>query len=349
MRFRRNLMGAAALAASLALVAGACGSDDDGGAADTTAAGAETTAAGAETTAAAGGDTTAAAGGDTTAPAATGECQPGTGTVEPIATAEADGTGKTMGLLFDVTGRGDKSFNDGAAAGMDKAAEDFGIETDESEPTGDAVSAGAYRRLRRQGPDRRCRLPVDRCHDRVGDGEPRTALRHRRPDGSHRAAQRAKHLLRRGARLVPRWARLRPVRHRRASSASSAVSRSTSSRSSRPASRRAPSTSTRDATVEVQYITQPPDFTGFTDPAKGKAIATAMYDSGIDVIYAAAGGSGSGLFEAALESGKEPGEIYAIGVDSDQYEAVAPSCSRTSSRRPSSGWTWPPTRPSPTC
>ncbi len=49
-----------------------------------------------------------------------------------------------------------------------------------------------------------------------------------------------------------------------------------------------------------------------------------MYDSGIDVIYAAAGGSGDGLFEAALESGKEPGEIYAIGVDSDQYEAVAP-------------------------
>ena len=30
-----------------------------------------------------------------------------------------------------------------------------------------------------------------------------------------------------------------------------------------------------DITVEVKYITQPPDFTGFNDPAKGKAIATA--------------------------------------------------------------------------
>ena len=59
----------------------------------------------------------------------------------------------------------------------------------------------------------------------------------------------------------------------------------------------------------MQYITQPPDFTGFNDPAKGKAIATAMYDGGIDVIYAAAGGSGDGLFEAAVEAGKEPGEI----------------------------------------
>ena len=104
-----------------------------------------------------------------------------------------------------------------------------------------------------------------------------------------------------------------------------------------------------DATVEVKYITQPPDFTGFNDPAKGKAIAKAMYDSGIDVVYAAAGGSGKGMFEAVTETGKKPGEVYAIGVDSDQYLTASPdSSSRTSSRRRSSGSTWPPTRPSPT-
>ena len=128
----------------MALVASACGSDDDGGgAADTTAAEAETTAAagGETTTAATGGDTTAAGGG-------TGTCEAGTGTVEPIATAEADGAGKTVGLLFDVTGRGDKSFNDGAAAGMDKAAEDFGITTEESSrrvtPTDRSASQGSW-------------------------------------------------------------------------------------------------------------------------------------------------------------------------------------------------------------
>ena len=70
----------------------------------------------------------------------------------------------------------------------------------------------------------------------------------------------------------------------------------------------------------MKYITQPPDFTGFNDPAKGKAIAKAMYDSGIDVVYAAAGGSGKGMFEAVVETGKKPGEVYAIGVDSDQYQ-----------------------------
>ena len=42
-----------------------------------------------------------------------------------------------------------------------------------------------------------------------------------------------------------------------------------------------------------------------------------MYDAGADVIYAAAGGSGTGVFQAALAKGKK-----AIGVDSDQYESV---------------------------
>jgi basic membrane protein A len=44
-----------------------------------------------------------------------------------------------------------------------------------------------------------------------------------------------------------------------------------------------------------------------------------MLDSGIDVVYAAAGGSGKGMFAAATESGKKPGDIWTIGVDSDQY------------------------------
>ena len=77
------------------------------------------------------------------------------------------------------------------------------------------------------------------------------------------------------------------------------------------------------ATIEVKYASEPPDFSGFNDPAKGKTIAAAMYKSGIDVVYHAAGGTGAGLFAAAMESGKKPGEIWAIGVDSDQYNSVA--------------------------
>jgi basic membrane protein A len=69
--------------------------------------------------------------------------------------------------------------------------------------------------------------------------------------------------------------------------------------------------------VKVAYITQPPDFSGFGDPAKAKVIAEGMYDAGADVVYHAAGGSGAGLFQAAVEK-----KGLAIGVDSDQYQSA---------------------------
>jgi basic membrane protein A len=72
-------------------------------------------------------------------------------------------------------------------------------------------------------------------------------------------------------------------------------------------------------TVQKKYLTQPPDFTGFNDPAKGKTAAQGMIDAGADVIYHAAGGSGSGVFEAAKAGGAK-----AIGVDSDQAKTAAP-------------------------
>lgn len=67
--------------------------------------------------------------------------------------------------------------------------------------------------------------------------------------------------------------------------------------------------------VDVQYIEES-DLAGFNDPAGGKAAATAMYDGGADVVYHAAGGSGAGVFDAAVEAGDG---MWAIGVDSDQY------------------------------
>jgi basic membrane protein A len=56
----------------------------------------------------------------------------------------------------------------------------------------------------------------------------------------------------------------------------------------------------------------------FGDPARGREIALGMIDDGADVIYHAAGGTGSGVFQAAEEE-----DIYAIGVDSNQ-NYVAP-------------------------
>ena len=66
------------------------------------------------------------------------------------------------------------------------------------------------------------------------------------------------------------------------------------------------------------YLSTPADkCSGFNDPAKGETQATGMYDQGADVVYQAAGGSGTGVFKAAKAKGK-----WAIGVDSDQYNTA---------------------------
>lgn len=52
----------------------------------------------------------------------------------------------------------------------------------------------------------------------------------------------------------------------------------------------------------------------FNDPARTKEQSISLYNSGADIIYAAAGGSGRGVMEAITENEK----LYAIGVDSDQ-------------------------------
>jgi basic membrane protein A and related proteins len=73
------------------------------------------------------------------------------------------------------------------------------------------------------------------------------------------------------------------------------------------------------------YLTQVPDFTGFNDPVKGKEAALALYGQDADVIYHAAGGSGGGLFQAADELSTDTQHLWAIGVDSDQYQVVLES------------------------
>jgi basic membrane lipoprotein Med (substrate-binding protein (PBP1-ABC) superfamily) len=64
-------------------------------------------------------------------------------------------------------------------------------------------------------------------------------------------------------------------------------------------------------------------YDGFTDPTGAEAQATEMYRSGADVIFAAAGDSGTGVFAAAShESASTAHQLWAIGVDADQYVTV---------------------------
>ncbi|MFE4713362.1 BMP family ABC transporter substrate-binding protein [Paenibacillus sp. NPDC056722] len=55
----------------------------------------------------------------------------------------------------------------------------------------------------------------------------------------------------------------------------------------------------------------------FVNPAKGKELSLIQYNSGVDVIFNVAGGTGLGIFDAAKEKKK-----YAIGVDSDQAALI---------------------------
>ncbi len=51
----------------------------------------------------------------------------------------------------------------------------------------------------------------------------------------------------------------------------------------------------------------------WNDPGRGSELAKGQFDRGVDVIYAAAGGTGVGVYQAAKDGGK-----LAIGVDSNQ-------------------------------
>ncbi len=68
-----------------------------------------------------------------------------------------------------------------------------------------------------------------------------------------------------------------------------------------------------DCEVIAQYAGATPE--AFRNPGKGKELALSQYDAGVNVIFHAAGTTGLGVFEAARSTGK-----LAIGVDADQYD-----------------------------
>lgn len=70
-----------------------------------------------------------------------------------------------------------------------------------------------------------------------------------------------------------------------------------------------------DARVDIKYAGV--DGNAFKNPTKGKELALAIYGAGADIIYHASGSTGLGVFQAAEERGQ-----LAIGVDSDQYTSM---------------------------
>lgn len=68
-----------------------------------------------------------------------------------------------------------------------------------------------------------------------------------------------------------------------------------------------------DANVEVVQNMTGTTPAAWNDPGRGSELAKGQFDRGVDVIYAAAGGTGVGVYQAAVDGSK-----LAIGVDSNQ-------------------------------
>lgn len=224
----------------------------------------------------------------------------------------------TFGLVYDVGGRGDQSFNDAAARGFDQAKEEFGFESEELEP-----SAGGENR------EELLRLLSEQGSDLVfaigfAFAEGVTAAAPDFPDVNYAIvdsvveADNVASLVfaeEQGSFLVCAAAALKSQTGKIGFIGGVEVELIKKFE----AGCRAGATQVNpDIQIDVQYLSPAGDFSGFNDPAKAREVATAMYEGGADVIYHAAGGSGGGLFEAAADTGRQ-GEVWAIGVDSDQY------------------------------
>ncbi|MBI4510710.1 MAG: BMP family ABC transporter substrate-binding protein [Deltaproteobacteria bacterium] len=232
-----------------------------------------------------------------------------------------------VGLVFDVGGLGDKSFNDAAYRGLTRAEEELDVQTRTIEPGDGSDRESAIRQLAAQGMDlvigvgfmfsddmreAAARFPNVKfaCVDMtVIPGQPPLpgnllALRFREEEGSF--------LVGAIAGLVTKTKQVGfvggmeiPLIRKFEAGFAAGVKR---------------------ACPECQVIsayagTEPK---AFADPATGKELALSQYGRGVDIIFHASGKTGAGVFSAAKALGK-----MAIGVDSDQYHE-APCCVITS-------------------
>jgi basic membrane protein A len=241
----------------------------------------------------------------------------------PEGPVEGDANGTTVGLLFDLTGRGDQSFNDAAACGLDRAAEEFDINPSESVPTADADRP---ERLRLLAGSNELVIGVGFLWGtHITSGAPQYSdVSFVQIDGTATGSNvtLATFAEQEGSFLVGVAAAL--TSESKKIGFLGGVNNSLIQKFEAGFVAGAEAAG-EDIEVEVEYITPDGDFTGFTAPDRAREIATRMYEDDIDIIYAAAGQSGGGVFAAASDYSDTSGDkVWGIGVDSDQYFTVDP-------------------------
>ncbi len=229
-----------------------------------------------------------------------------------------------VGMAYDVGGRGDQSFNDSAAAGLDQAIEEFGVESQESEAEDGEAETAREERLRTFADNGY--NPIIAVGFAYGASVGKVAAEYPEvdfaiiDDESLADVPNVASLVfaeEQGSFLVGAAAALKSESGNVGFIGGVETPLIQKFEAGYIAGAQAVNP---DVEVQSTYLTQIPDFSGFADPAKGKTAAQGMYDNGADIVYHAAGGSGGGVFEAASES-----DTLAIGVDSDQYNTADPS------------------------
>jgi basic membrane protein A len=237
-----------------------------------------------------------------------------------VLTGCAGGSGASdVGLVFDIGGRGDQSFNDSAAAGLDLAVEELGIESSEASANDDGSNREELLNLQAEenslvfavgflfaGPltsaaDANPDVNFAIVDDGTVDLPNVVGLLFAEEQGSFLVGAAAALKSQTGTIGYIGGVNIESINRFEAGYVAGA-------KAVNP-----------DIEIISQYVTEPPNFDGFNDPAAGRVIAQSMYEQGADIVYHAAGGTGAGLFQAAKEYSEANGtKVWAIGVDSDQ-------------------------------
>jgi basic membrane protein A and related proteins len=244
---------------------------------------------------------------------------------EPSATPAKSGT--SVGLVFDVGGLGDKSFNDAANRGLQRAKETLGVLIQYIEPGDGSDRESALRQRAAAGDSLVFGIGFIFSDDitKLASQFPKTkfaCIDYNLPEGM--------------AKTPDNLVGLRFREHEGSFLVGAIAGRvSKSKKVGFIGGMKIPLIRKFEAGFEAGVKHVCPDcavysaYAGtepkaFADPTKGKELALAQYARGADIIYHASGKTGDGVFDAAKEEKK-----FAIGVDSDQFHA-APCCMLTS-------------------
>jgi basic membrane protein A len=224
-----------------------------------------------------------------------------------------------VGLVFDVGGRGDKSFNDAAWEGISRAARELGVHTEILEPSGSEDREAAMRLFAARGFDLVIGVGFIFSTDVnvVATAFPKTRFAcidyAPRPDGVIPAnvtglvfrEEEGSFLVGAVAGLVTKTKHVGfvggmdiPLIHKFEAGYRAGVREVCPS-----------------CVVHAAYAGSTPE--AFRDPVKGKALAVSEISAGADVLYHASGTTGHGVFEAARDMA-----VHAVGVDADQHDEM---------------------------